>query len=228
MNPRQILLAGLLIFIVSFSIGSQGGGEVIDLPEARFKGETSLEEVLYNRHSVRRYEDKPITLEQLAQLLWAGKGINIDGVSGPTKTAPSAGGLYPQELFVAAGRVDGLDPGIYTYSSRNHSLEQIKRGDLRRELANAALGQSFIAEAPVSIIIAGVYERSTRKYGRRGADRYVHMDAAHSAQNIFLQAVALELGTVTVGAFNDDKMHEIIGTEQAVPLYIMPVGHPPE
>lgn len=217
-----------IILLVSLSINAQGGGEMIDLPKAQIKGDKSLEEVLYNRHSVRSYQERALSLKQLAQVLWAGKGINVDGVSGPTRTAPSAGGLYPQELYVVAGKVDGIESGIYSYHSDRHALELMQKGDFRRDLAEAALMQTFIAEAPASIIVAGVYERSTAKYGKRGETRYVHMDAAHSAQNVFLQVTASGLSTVTVGAFNDEMVHQIIGSGRAIPLYIMPVGYPVE
>ncbi|MFP4385195.1 MAG: SagB/ThcOx family dehydrogenase [Spirochaetia bacterium] len=220
--------AGSIILLVSLSINAQGDVDMIDLSKPRIKGEMSLEEVLYSRHSVRSYQDRAISLKELGQILWAGKGVNVDGVSGPTRTAPSAGGLYPQELYVAAGKVKGIESGIYSYHSDRHALELMQKGDFRRDLAEAALMQTFIAEAPASIIIAGVYERSTAKYGKRGETRYVHMDAAHSAQNVFLQVTASGLATVTVGAFNDEMVHQIIGSGRAIPLYIMPVGYPVE
>jgi SagB-type dehydrogenase family enzyme len=117
-------------------------------------------------------------------------------------------------------------PGIYHYRSDSHSLEQVKEGDRRAELSRAALGQRAITDAPVSIVIAAVYERTTGKYGERGRNRYVKMDAGHAAQNIFLQITALELGTVTIGAFDDTRVKQLLGLERAEPLYIMPVGVP--
>ncbi|MFP4375174.1 MAG: SagB/ThcOx family dehydrogenase [Spirochaetaceae bacterium] len=199
---------------------------MIELPDPDTEGSMNLEEALYERHSARSYSDKPLSLGELGQLLWAGNGMNVDGVSGPTRTAPSAGGIYPQELFVAAGNVEGVDPGIYSYRSEDHTLEMISEGDRRSDLARAALNQSFIAEAPAVIVVAAVPERSASKYGRRGSERYAYMDSAHSAQNILLQATALSLAAVPVGAFDDDSVDRIMEPGRAVPLYIIPAGHP--
>jgi SagB-type dehydrogenase family enzyme len=165
-------------------------------------------------------------MQQVAQLLWAGNGSAVDAVSGPTRTAPSAGGLYPVELYLVAGNVEELKAGIYSYDSSTHTLEMMQEGDVRSELTRAALGQYFIEEAPMTIVIAGVYERTTRKYGDRGRERYVKMDAGHAAENIFLQVTALELGTTTVGAFRDRDVKQVLGLRKAEPLYIMPVGKP--
>ncbi|MFP4561773.1 MAG: SagB/ThcOx family dehydrogenase [Spirochaetia bacterium] len=223
--PLFFVLSALLIF-TPLTITAQGGSAMIELPDPETKGSMMLEEAIYKRHSVRSYSDKPLSLGELGQLLWAGKGINVDGVSGPTRTAPSAGGIYPQELFVASGNVEGLDPGIYSYRSEDHTLEMISEGDRRRDLARAALNQNFIADAPAVIVVAAVPERSASKYGRRGSERYVYMDSAHSAQNILLQATALNLAAVPVGAFDDDPVNRVIEPGGAVPLYIIPAGHP--
>jgi SagB-type dehydrogenase family enzyme len=225
MNHKIQFTVILLLCMIIGGLHAQGGNSVIKLPQPQKSGEMSLEEALYRRHSIRSYADKPLTLEQLAQVLWAGKGVNVDGISGPTRTAPSAGGLYPQELFAVIGNVDGLEAGVYAYNSEQHGLELIREGDFRRQLSRAALMQDFIAKAPVAVVIGAVYERSTRKYGKRGEDRYVHMDAAHSAQNIFLQATASGLATVTIGAFSDKQVSKLMGLEETQPLYIMPVGY---
>jgi SagB-type dehydrogenase family enzyme len=191
------------------------------LPEPRFESQVSLEETLLGRRSVREYLSLPLSLEDISQLLWAAQGITSDWGG---RTAPSAGALYPLEVYLVVGDVDGLESGVYKYQPQEHALIRVGDSDVRSELASAALEQSFIAQGAVDIVIAAVYERTTRKYGDRGV-RYVHMEAGHAAQNIYLEAVALDLGTVTVGAFSDEQVKDVLGMpESEVSLYIMPVG----
>ena len=226
-----LLFTSLLIFsgtpAGAFGQGDEGTSVWIDLPSPRFEGSLSLERALFERESVRSFAETAISREELGQLLWAGNGMQVDAISGPTRTAPSAGGLYPQELFVFAGNVEGLAPGVYRYEADAHALIGIIDGDRRGELARASLNQRFIADAPATIIVGGVVERTRAKYGKRGAERYVYMDAAASAENIFLQATSLGLATLTVGAFDDTQVSELIDSEiEAQPLFIMPIGYP--
>ncbi len=163
-------------------------------------------------------------------MLWAAYGVTEDRSSpsflrGGLRTAPSAGGLYPLEIYLVAGKVTGLSSGIYKYHSENHTLELISKGDVRKELAQAATDQKFIETAPVSLVYSAVFSRTTNKYGKRGRERYVCIDLGHSAQNVYLQAYALNLGTCAVGAFTDDMVSIVMqlpGNEE--PLYIMPIG----
>lgn len=193
----------------------------IKLPEPRLKGGVSLEEALLKRRSVRSYTGESLLLGEVSQLLWSAQGIT--GESGG-RTAPSAGALYPLEIYLIAGDVKALSPGVYKYHPQGHELIRVRAKDVREELAAAALGQSCVKEGAINIVIAAVYERTTGKYGERGV-RYVHMEAGHAAQNIYLQASALNLGTVVIGAFYDDRVKEILGlAAQEQPLYIMPVG----
>lgn len=181
----------------------------------------SLEELLLQRRSVRRYADAPLTQDEVFKLLWAAQGITR---AGGGRTAPSAGALYPLEIYVVAGNVEDLAPGVYKYEPVGDELVHVKDGDVRASLAAAALGQGCVREAAIDIVIGAVYERTTAKYGSRG-DRYVHIEVGHAAQNICLQAPALGLGLVTVGAFQDDLVKMIIGMEaDETPLYIIPVG----
>ena len=181
----------------------------------------SLEELLRQRRSVRDYTDASLTQDEVIKLLWAGQGITSDR---GFRTAPSAGALYPLELYLVAGNVDNLAPGIYKYKPVENDLTLVKEGDVRAGLATASLGQRSVADGAVDIVIAAAYERTTVKYGIRG-ERYVHMEAGHVAQNICLQATALNLGLVTVGAFDDAAVAKIIGMSQdETPLYVMPVG----
>jgi SagB-type dehydrogenase family enzyme len=157
----------------------------------------------------------------VSQLLWAAQGITE---SWGGRTAPSAGGLYPLEVYLAVGKVDGLAAGIYKYHPAGHELQQIIDTDVQVEVAKASLDQPWVQNGAVVIVIAAVYERTTGKYGERGI-RYVHMEAGHAAQNICLQATALDLGAVTVGAFDDEKLKKAIEMPAAeTPLYVIPVG----
>ncbi|MBT9165923.1 MAG: hypothetical protein DDT25_00586 [Chloroflexi bacterium] len=196
---------------------------IIRLPPPRHTGEMSVEEAIFRRRSIRRFPDEPLTLQQVSQLLWAAGGKTIDGVTGATRAFPSAGGLYPFEIYLVAGNVTDLADGIYRFGWRDHSLTRIKEGDFRAELMVASLRQGFVAQAPVSIVWVGDFARIRRVYGPRGVDRYISMDVGGAGQNVHLQAEALGLGTVIVGAFHDDVVRDILGTE-LTPLYIMPVG----
>jgi len=196
-------------------------GPEITLPPPRTESGTSLEAAILKRRSVRTYREEPLTLAEIAQLLWAAQGVTG---AGGLRTAPSAGALYPLEILVVTGNVTELVPGVYRYRPVGHTLTRIREGDVRKDLAGAALGQAVVRDAPVVIVIAGIPERTTGKYGERGV-RYVHMEAGHSAQNVCLQATSLGLGTVTVGAFDDREVHEVLGLDPGEePLYLIPVG----
>jgi len=189
----------------------------IKLPKPKEKGLTSIEETLNKRRSVRDYKKGPLSLEQVSQLLWAASGKNLY-----RRTAPSAGATYPLEIYLVVGEVEELEPGLYQYSYSRHSLERIREQDIRKKLCRSALDQSMIEEAPIDIIIAADYDRTTGHYGQRGI-RYVHMEVGHVGQNISLQANALSLGTVMIGAFEDNQVKEVLGIKEE-PLYIIPVG----
>jgi len=193
----------------------------IELPPARTDGPQSLESTLNQRRSVRSFADAPLTLSQLAQLMWAGQGLTDRR---RYRTAPSAGATYPLELLAAVGDVDGLEPGIYRYRAAGHDLEKVTKSDPRQELQRAALNQSAVAGAPVVFVITAVYERTLGRYGERGI-RYVHMEAGHAAQNVCLQAVALGLGSVVIGAFRDRQVQKVLSLDaDEHPLYLIPVG----
>ena len=191
------------------------------LTEPRYDSDVSLEQTLLQRRSVRDYTNEPLSLQQVSQLLWAAQGItDRQGL----RTAPSAGALYPLEVYVVVGNVQSLSPGVYRYEPDGHQLVKTVDGDKRAGLADAALGQGCVKEGAINIVFTAVYERTTQKYGERGI-RYVHMEVGHAAQNVYLQAVALHLGTVVIGAFHDDQVREILSLpQQEQPLYIMPAG----
>jgi SagB-type dehydrogenase family enzyme len=183
-----------------------------------------LEAALARRRSVRAFAAQPLALAQLGQLLWAAQGVT--GHRWPTRTVPSAGGLYPLEVFVVAGQVEGLAAGIYRYRPAAHGLVGVKPGDHRQSLARGALGQGWIAQAPATVAIAGVVARTAAKYGRR-AERYMLMEAGHAAQNVYLQVQSEGLGTTAVGAFQDSEVQALLGMgPDEAPLYLLPVGMP--
>jgi SagB-type dehydrogenase family enzyme len=189
----------------------------IELPAPRTSGPMPLERALAERRSVRAFTDEPLSLEELSQLLWAAQGITAEWGG---RTAPSAGALYPLEVYAAT------PDGVYRYVPEDHGLEPLATGDLRPALAGAALGQEAIRDAPVVLVIAAVFRRTEVKYGAR-AERYVHLEAGHAAQNVLLQAVALGLGGVPIGAFSDRDVQRVLGLPaDHAPLYLIPVGHP--
>lgn len=194
--------------------------EMFELPSPSLKSDRSLEQLLVQRRSIRDYSDTALSITEVGQLLWAAQGItHAQGF----RTAPSAGALYPLELYLVATRVAGLAEGVYHYQPGHHRLEKIRDGVLD-ELSRSALSQSCVKQAAAVIVLAAVYERTTRKYGKRGR-RYVHMEVGHAAQNIFLQSIALDLATVTVGAFDDGKVAKVLHVPDEVqPLLLMPIG----
>ncbi len=195
----------------------------LKLPKPKLKGALSLEEAISARRSVRVYSAAPISFEDLSQLLWAAQGITEPESGG--RSAPSAGATYPLELFafVRQGGVKGVDAGVYRYRPFDHSLIKVSSEDKVKALMEVALCQEFIAEAPLNIVVAAKYERTTMRYGSRGI-RYVHIEAGHVGQNISLEAVSLGLASVMVGAFNDNAVKKLLNDE-AEPLYIIPVGY---
>jgi len=195
--------------------------QIIDMPKPTQAGQYSLGQLLQQRRSLREYSAQPVSLAEVSQLLWAAQGITD---SRGLRTAPSAGALYPLELYVVAGNVTGLEAGVYHYQIHNHRLVQHVSGDRRKALAQAAYMQSWLSEAPVVFVFSADYKRTSKKYGKR-AKRYVHMEVGHAAQNLFLQAQDLDLGTVVVGAFYDDAVAELLQLpSEFVPLALMPVG----
>lgn len=199
-----------------------GVGEVrVKLPKAKYDSDVSLEESFVQRRSSRDYTDEPLTLEDVSQLLWAAQGITSDWGG---RTAPSAGALYPLELYVVVGNVHDLDTGLYRYYPETHELGMIAGGDVRSSLASAALGQESVKDGAIDLVLTAVYQRTTGKYGDRGI-QYVHMEIGHAAQNVCLQAAAMGLGVVTIGAFYDDEVRRLLNLpKDEEPLYIIPVG----
>ena len=195
---------------------------MIKLPQPKYDSNFSIERTLLERRSIRLYEEGPFTLAEVSQLLWAAQGVTEK--SRGLRTAPSAGALYPLETYLVAGNVTGLPAGIYKYQPKEHGLIKLADGDKRAELRKASHGQDSVGAAAVVIALSAVYERITKKYGERGI-RYTDMEAGHAGENVSLQAISLGLGTVMVGAFDDDSVKKVLGLpEGEEPLYLIPLG----
>jgi len=223
------VLAALLIILICIFLLSEPieiymtSDAEIKLPEPSLKGEMSVEEVLSKRRSIRDFLDKPIPLDYLSQILWAAQGITSEWGG---RTAPSAGGLYPLEIYIQVRKVEGLKEGVYHYNPKNHSLSLIKHGNFSDQLSQAGLNQEWIRDGSLNIIITADFSRTTRKYGERGI-RYVYLEAGHCAQNIYLQITSLKLGCVTVGAFSNEEVKDVLSLpKNHDPIYIIPVGFP--
>lgn len=221
MHKKVIILTILGLLMAKFGFSQN---PKITLPKPQIKGNVSVEEAIYRRRSIRRYGRGALTLTEASQLLWSAGGTTCDGITGATRAYPSAGACYPLEIYLVAGNVKGLEPGIYRYLWNKHSLELMLPGDKRSALANAAWSQQMIKNAPASIVLTAIYPRSTGRYGKRG-ERYVPMDIGHAGQNVSLQAESLGLGTVIIGAFQDDSVKKVLELpKEEEPLYIIPVG----
>jgi SagB-type dehydrogenase family enzyme len=200
------------------------GAKMVKLPQPNYKG-IPVEEAIKKRRSVRSYSKKALTLPQLSQLLFAAQGIT-GSVSGfGLRAAPSAGALYPIEVYVVVNNIEALSQGIYHYNVQKHAVELLKEGDFRKEITNAGLWQDMLGDANVTFVLSAVFERTQRKYGDRSL-RYIYMEAGHISQNIALQAVSLGLGSVSIGAFYDEQVNKLIGLDgsRESVIYLQAVG----
>lgn len=202
---------------------NQGASEIVRLPAPRKESDVSIEQAIERRRSVRDYTGDAIALSDLSQILWAAQGITG---AGDLRAAPSAGATYPLEVYAVVARVSGLAAGIYRYRPARHELVRTCDGDVFGKLTTACLGQGCVRDAAAVIVLAAVRERTTRAYANRGL-RYVDNEVGHVAENVHLQAVALGLGTVAVGAFNDAAVEAAVRLEPGEKaMYLVPVGRP--
>ncbi len=193
-------------------------GAAAPLPEPRTDSDRSLEKTILQRRSVRAYGDQALSDKHIAQLCWSAQGITEPRRG--LRAAPSAGATYPLELYIATA------DGLFHYVIGRHELAQIQEDDVRPALRAAALNQHMVERAPAVFIIAADIRRTAQRYGAR-AERYVLMEVGHAAQNLLLQAVALDLVAVPIGAFDDDSASQAMQLprgQQA--FYLIPVGHP--
>jgi SagB-type dehydrogenase family enzyme len=194
------------------------------LPAPAYRG-LSVEEAIYKRRSIRNYSEKPVSLKELSQLLFAAQGVTGKSDNQALRSAPSAGALYPFEVYLVVNNVQDLPRGIYHYAVMDHALEQIKSGDFREKITTAGLKQEMLGTANVTFVLSAIFDRTRYKYGERGL-RYVYIEAGHIGQNICLQATSLGLGSCCVGAFLDDDLNKLIdvdGRKEAA-IYVQAVG----
>src|SRR4030042_1392021 len=218
---------GLLIpfFFAMSLLEVRMGHASISLPKPSFDGKVSVEKAIKERRTIRDFEERILSLAHLSQLLWAAQGIT-DSVAG-RRAAPSGGALYPLDIYIVIGEngVEKIEAGGFHYLPKEHSISLISKGDRRKEMSSASLGQRWMAKAPVIFVITAEYRRITGKYGERGI-RYALIEVGHVGQNLFLQAEALGLGAGIVGAFNDLEVSKGASLPpKNEPLLIMPVGY---
>ncbi|MCK4608807.1 MAG: SagB/ThcOx family dehydrogenase [Gammaproteobacteria bacterium] len=215
MNTKRfvtILLLGLLLLPQTLLAAA-----VVQLPHPKNSTSISLNQAIQNRRSVRNFTDQNLTVAQISQLLWAAQGIT-DPERG-LRSAPSAGALYPLELYVVK------KDGVWRYAVNKHALTLQAKGDRRAKLAQAALNQKSIKTCALAVVITANYQKSTKKYHKRGIT-YTHIEAGHAAQNLLLEVTALGLGAVPIGAFYDNQVAKILALPQSeTPLYILAVGY---
>lgn len=228
MNAYVIITGVIAAVILSVNLAAGNDVKVmksklINLPEPITGDTVSLEESLKARRSVRDFASDILDIKTISKLLWAAQGMTAnDG----RRTAPSAGALYPLEVYLVVGKIKGLDFGIFRYLPEGHRLAEISEGEHIDNLVDSVFSQRWIDDAAAIIVITSVYERVTRKYGERGI-RYAHIEAGCAAQNVSLQATALGLGTTVVGAFDDSRISRILKLGKGEsPLVILPIGRP--
>lgn len=221
----------LFVFVTGSIFCQEKGGktdmnktvtDLIQLPSPEFKSTTSLEEAILKRRSIRDYTKEPLSIKEVSQILWSAQGIT-DEASG-LRSAPSAGATFPLEVYLVVSNVKDLKAGLYKYNPFNNTLKLLAEGDKRFDIANAALKQGSIEKSAAIVILTAVYERTSVRYGNR-TERYVNMEIGHAGQNIYLQAVSLGLGTVMIGAFNDEALKKVLSLPvNEFPLAIYPIG----
>lgn len=202
----------------------------IELPKEFPLTSYAFETVLQQRRSVRQFSGTPISLNALAKILYFGDGIVTsalaqDGAEWLLRTAPSGGGLFPIDLYCIVLRVDGVMPGLYSYNTLHHSLEQLAVQDFTEPLIKATSGEIPVSQASVCILLSAVMQRTSFKYGER-AYRFVLLEAGHIAQNLLLATHAEGLGGVPIGGFYDDMLNDLLrldGCQEAV-LYLILIG----
>jgi len=178
---------------------------------------TQFRDLLDSRQSVREYSNKKLTKQQVHALLWAAQGTTSPHGG---RTAPSAGAVYPLEVFVA------LPDGLFRYDTKSDEVRMHKEEDIRMDLYEAGLRQDAIKNAPAVFVFTGVVERTARKYGDR-SEQYVLLEVGHAAQNLLLQVVEFGLGAVPIGAYDDEAVREALDLPEDFSVYyLIPVGHP--
>lgn len=226
-----IILLGVVIAYLIWpqptTVSQRAVISTVSLPNPIIKGNMSVEQSIQNRRSIRHYTNEPLTLQDISQIMWAAQGITDK--TGNLRAAPSAGQVYPLEIYIVVGKgsVTKLNEGVYHYNPFNNSLEKIMAGDARSDLSQAANGQPWVKQAPVDIVITGNYQKMITKYKDETLSiRFVNLEAGHVGENIYLEAGARNLVTVSLGSFKDDSVHKILGLpSDETTIYIFPVGY---
>ncbi|TVR62755.1 MAG: SagB/ThcOx family dehydrogenase [Spirochaetaceae bacterium] len=230
-HTNRFAVIAIAVCAAATTVGAQPAGPeresddetvTVTLPAPDTAGSVTVERAISERRSVRQYAPGALTVAELGQLLYAAQGVTETRTG--YRASPSAGATFPLELYAAVGDVDGLSAGLYRYVPASHELVSVSADDVRAALHDAALRQPMVRDAPVVLVMTGVTARTAGRYGER-AERYVAMEAGHASQNVYLQATALGLGTVAVGAFDDRSIGQVLGVSaDEQPLYLMPVG----
>ena len=204
----------------------------LKLPLPRKTGDQSLEELLLKRRTRRKYQTSPLSIQEISQILWAAYGVKEPESKRPVtgkgdRTCPSAGALFPLRIYLVAGDITDLPAGFYHYIPVEHALDRVHDRDLREDIYKLSYPREMILTAPASLVYTAIEDKVRVRYGERGRQRYIPMDIGHSAQNVYLQAEGLGLGTCAIGAFDDDGLIQVLGRPSVeVPMYLMPIGYP--
>ena len=199
--------------------------ERLQLPQPDFSEPADLWQALGKRRSERDTTPVPLSIEELAKIMWAAQGVTARAGMHLLRTAPSAGALYPFENYLYVDRVEGVPQGIYHFDVAEFALECLEEGNFNQQITAASLGQPVVRKAAVVIIWTAMMLRCMEKYRER-AVRYIGMDLGHVCQNVQLAATALGLGSCPIGAFYDDELNGLVdvdGEEETV-LYMVTVG----
>lgn len=187
-------------------------------------GDSKIIKLLFERKSRRDYNKKQVSFDAFSRVIWSTVGINIDGTSGPTRTAPSAGATNPLVIYISVSNVEDLDNGLYKYHPKQHALKYIVKEDISNRLTEVALGQPAVRKAPATLIITANYTNTTNRYGKRGI-KYVHVESGTAAQNALLTIQNYGMGGVIIGAFENEKLQKVMGDIPEEPLIILPFGY---
>ena len=189
-------------------------GEKEFLPDPYSTSDTSIEESLWNRRTVRSYSSQSLSWEQIGQLLWAAQGINRPGTN--YRTAPSAWAIYPLSIYIAH------ESGVYKYITDEHVVQKMLEEDVRGQLTT----QSAEDSASCLFIFSAEFEKMTVKDSEKGTG-FVYLECGHAVQNLVIQGMSLGLYGVTMGGINRETVRNKLGlTELETPIYVIPIGYP--
>ncbi len=200
---------------------------LINLPQVEsLNADSALLNLITNRRSLRKYAETPLTIEELTFLLWTTQGVKKVAPSATLRTVPSAGCRHAFETYLLINKVEGLEPGLYRYLALEHKLVEINRdADITDKVVAACLGQTFIGLSAVTFIWVADAARMTWRYGER-AYRYMHLDAGHVCQNLYLAAESMGAGACAIAAFDDDELNRVVGADgkETFAIYAATVG----